>query len=79
MNRLPLLTEHTADAKQLALLEDTRRQLGRVPNLYAALANGPQALACYLALRDALTRGGVRFRLSDFLDLGQAARSYWCW
>lgn len=24
-------------------------------------------------------RARVRFSLSDFRDLGQAARSYWCW
>ncbi len=69
MNRLPLITEQTADAKQLTLLENTRRQLGRVPNLYAALANGPQALDGYLALRDALTRGVLRARIREQLAL----------
>jgi uncharacterized peroxidase-related enzyme len=66
---MKLVTEETADAKQRALLEDTRRQLGRVPNLYAALANGPQALAGYLAMRDALTRGVLRARVREQLAL----------
>ncbi|MFC5002192.1 carboxymuconolactone decarboxylase family protein [Dactylosporangium cerinum] len=69
MNRLPLVTLETADPRQGELLEETRRQLGRVPNLYAALANGPQALAGYLALRDALTRGVLRARVREQLAL----------
>jgi hypothetical protein len=47
--RIPQLTEDTSE-----LLDKTRRQLGRVPDLYAALANGPAALAGYLAMRDHL-------------------------
>ncbi|MEV4139652.1 carboxymuconolactone decarboxylase family protein [Dactylosporangium sp. NPDC049742] len=69
MNRLPLVTPQTADPRQAQLLDDTQRQLGRVPNLYAALANGPQALAGYLALRDALTRGVLRAKVREQLAL----------
>ncbi|MGW0664978.1 carboxymuconolactone decarboxylase family protein [Streptodolium elevatio] len=51
------------------LLEATRRQLGRVPNLYGALANGPQALAGYLAMREALIKGVLRARVREQLAL----------
>ncbi|WP_250562629.1 carboxymuconolactone decarboxylase family protein [Sphaerisporangium fuscum] len=61
---MPQLTEDPS-----GLLEETRRQLGRVPNLYAALANGPAALAGYLAMRDHLTRGVLRARLREQLAL----------
>lgn len=40
--RLPHVTAETADDKQRTLLDDTKRQLGRVPNLYASMANGPR-------------------------------------
>jgi AhpD family alkylhydroperoxidase len=40
-----------------------------VPNLYAALANGPAALAGYLAMRDELTRGVLRVRLREQIAL----------
>ncbi|MEV7010940.1 carboxymuconolactone decarboxylase family protein [Streptosporangium sp. NPDC051022] len=64
MPRLPQLTEDPD-----GLLEETRRQLGRVPNLYAALANAPAALRGYLAMRDALTRGVLRARLREQIAL----------
>jgi uncharacterized peroxidase-related enzyme len=41
------------------LLEATQRQLGRVPNLYRAMANSPQALAAYLSFRGALQGGSL--------------------
>lgn len=51
------------------LLDLTQRQLGRVPNLYATLANGPAALDGYLAMRDALTKGVLRARVREQLAL----------
>ncbi|MFI6920337.1 carboxymuconolactone decarboxylase family protein [Nonomuraea spiralis] len=64
MPRLPQLTEDNA-----GLLVETKRQLGRVPNLYAALANGPAALAGYLAMRDHLSSGALNPRLREQLAL----------
>lgn len=69
MPRLPQLTADTADRAQSDLLADTGRQLGRVPNLYAALANGPAALRGYLALRDALAQGALTARVREQLAL----------
>jgi uncharacterized peroxidase-related enzyme len=73
--RLPQLTED-----QDGLLEETRRQLGRVPNLYAALANGPAALRGYLAMRDALTEGvlGPRLREQMALLIAQENKCTYC-
>ncbi|MDQ1006055.1 putative peroxidase-related enzyme [Streptomyces sp. V4I23] len=64
MPRIPQLAEDASE-----LLDKTRRQLGRVPNLYAALANGPAALAGYLAMREHLTRGVLSARLREQLAL----------
>ncbi|MET7442290.1 carboxymuconolactone decarboxylase family protein [Streptomyces sp. NPDC004082] len=61
---MPQLTEDPT-----GLLEQTRRQLGRLPNLYGALANGPAALAGYLAMRDHLSRGVLSARLREQLAL----------
>ncbi|MFE5504936.1 carboxymuconolactone decarboxylase family protein [Amycolatopsis japonica] len=68
MPRIPQLTEHPS-------LTDVRAQLGRVPNLYAAMANGPAALSGYLALRDALTRGELTARERELLALFTAQRN----
>ncbi|MBL7491866.1 carboxymuconolactone decarboxylase family protein [Frankia sp. AgB1.9] len=69
MPRIPLITADKSTAEQRDLLEQTQRQLGRVPNLYAALAAGPAALRGYLALRDALSAGALDDRLREQLAL----------
>ena len=62
MPRVPQLTtdQPDLDADQRELLEQTAAQLGKVPNLYATIANGPAALRGYLALREALGNGVMR-------------------
>lgn len=59
MTRLPMITDQNASLAAQSLLETTRRQLGRVPNLYRAMANGPIALGGYLAFRQALVADGA--------------------
>jgi uncharacterized peroxidase-related enzyme len=69
MSRLPQLTSETANEEQRELLESTLKQLGRVPNLYAAMANGPAALRGYLALRESLVGGSFSARQREQLAL----------
>ncbi|MFE6854708.1 carboxymuconolactone decarboxylase family protein, partial [Streptomyces sp. NPDC057674] len=69
MPRLPQLTVETADEEQRELLEGTLKQLGKLPNLYAALANGPAALRGYLAMRQALVGGSFNARQREQLAL----------
>ncbi|MGW2424317.1 carboxymuconolactone decarboxylase family protein [Streptomyces sp. NPDC001709] len=71
---MPRMPQFTADSS--GLLDETHRQLGRVPNLYAALANGPAALGGYLALRDHLARGVLRTRLREQLALLVAQQNH---
>jgi uncharacterized peroxidase-related enzyme len=59
MTRIPPLAVDDADDEQHRLLSDTQRQLGRVPNLYAAMAHSSAALRGYLGLRDALAGGAL--------------------
>ncbi|MFD5175839.1 carboxymuconolactone decarboxylase family protein [Nocardia sp. NPDC058379] len=73
MSRLPVLSADTADAEQGELLTEVQRQLGRVPNLYAAMANSPATLRGYLRLRDALTAGKLDARTREQLALLIAA------
>lgn len=53
-----LINPETATGPAGELLDATRRQLGRVPNLYRAMANSSKALEAYLSFRGAL-QGGV--------------------
>lgn len=69
MSRLPLVSTETADTEQAELLTEVRRQLGRVPNLYAGMANSPATLRGYLTMRDALTRGNLTARVREQLAL----------
>lgn len=64
---MPRLTQVTDDPT--GLLDKVRQQLGRVPNLYATMANGPAALDGYLALRSHLVKGKLTARLREQLAL----------
>jgi uncharacterized peroxidase-related enzyme len=69
MSRIAPTTPETAGPDQAELLDATKRQLGKVPNLYATLAASPAALGGYLALRDSLTRGVLSERHREQLAL----------
>ena len=69
MPRIDTVTADTADAEQRELLDATKRQLGKVPNLYATLAQSPAALRGYLALRDSLLTGVLDERQREQLAL----------
>ncbi len=57
----------TADTGEL--LDRVQQQLGRVPNLYAAMAQAPAALEGYLAMREQLGHGVLRLRVREQLAL----------
>lgn len=65
----PLVDPETALGQAAELLRDTRRQLGRVPNLYRAMANSPKALAAYLAFREALQGGTLDIAMTERIAL----------
>ncbi|NUR71535.1 MAG: carboxymuconolactone decarboxylase family protein [Hamadaea sp.] len=64
---MPRLAQVTDDPT--GLLDRVRQQLGKVPNLYATMANGPAALDGYLALRGHLVKGKLTARLREQLAL----------
>ena len=68
MSRLPLIDENS-DSPAGRLLAETRAQLGRVPNLYRALANSPAALNGYLQFRSALQTGRLTAKLREQIAL----------
>lgn len=45
---LPRLASENAEPKARELLERAKKQLGMIPNMYAAMANAPEALDTYL-------------------------------
>ncbi|MET4294665.1 putative peroxidase-related enzyme [Bradyrhizobium sp. LB8.2] len=69
MSRMPLVVAAEAKSEAKELLERTQAQLGRVPNLYRAMANSPAALDGYLSFRAALVRGRLDSRLREQLAL----------
>lgn len=69
MSRMPLLAPDTAPVETRPLLEKTVAQLGRLPNLYAAMANAPAALAGYLAFRGELVKGTLPPALREQIAL----------
>jgi uncharacterized peroxidase-related enzyme len=51
------------------LFDKTQKQLGRVPNLYRAMANAPAALEGYLNFRSALQSGQLNMKFREQLAL----------
>jgi uncharacterized peroxidase-related enzyme len=64
-----LIDPDTASGPAKELLDATRQQLGRVPNLYRAMANSPKGLAAYLAFRGALQGGALDSRMCERIAL----------
>lgn len=64
-----LIDPETAAAPVKDLLDATQKQLGRVPNLYRAMANSPKALEAYLACRAALQGGTLDAKMRERVAL----------
>jgi AhpD family alkylhydroperoxidase len=64
-----LIDPQSANGPVQGLLDATQQQLGRVPNLYRAMANSPKALAGYLAFRGALQEGGLDREMRERIAL----------
>lgn len=64
-----LINPETAEGPVKDLLDATQRQLGRVPNLYRAMANSPQALDAYLSFRGALQSGALNTQMRERVAL----------
>ncbi len=69
MSRLSAVDPAQATGLSKELLEKTEAQLGRVPNLYRAMAHAPAALEGYLQFRAALIRGQLNAKLREQLAL----------
>lgn len=65
----PLLDPQAANGNVRDLLDATHKQLGRVPNLYRAMANSPKALGAYLAFRGALQGGALDSAMCERIAL----------
>lgn len=64
-----LIDPKKATGPAQTLLQEVQGQLGRVPNLYKAMANSPKALAAYLAFRGALQSGTLDAPMSERVAL----------
>ena len=70
-----LIDPELATGTTKELLDNTLRQLGRVPNLYRALAHSPTALEGYLAFRGALQSGTLDNPMRERIALLTAQRN----
>lgn len=64
-----LIDPQTATGPVKTLLDATQKQLGRVPNLYRAMANSPSALEAYLSFRSALQGGDLDMKMRERVAL----------
>ena len=59
MSRIPTPAVEQAPEKSRPLLAVVQKQLGKVPNMFRIIANGPAALEAYLGFADALAKGAL--------------------
>lgn len=69
MSRMQSIDQATASGRSRELLDATMAQLGRVPNLYAAMANSSAALDGYLSFRGALGKGVLSVPMRERIAL----------
>lgn len=72
-SRISSIDSATASGRTKELLIATLTQLGRVPNLYASMAQSPAALDGYLAFRGALGKGVLTIHMRERIALLTAA------
>lgn len=73
MTRIASIDPDTANGRAKELLDATKTQLGRIPNLYRSLAQSPTALDGYLAFRGALGNGTLSVPMRERIALLTAA------
>jgi uncharacterized peroxidase-related enzyme len=69
MSRLPQIDPATATGKAATQLEETKKALGSVPNLFKVLVNSPAAVKGYLALNSALAGGVLPFPVRERISI----------
>lgn len=73
MTRITSIDPTTAHGRTKELLDATKTQLGRIPNLYGSMAQSPAALDGYLAFRSALGKGVLGTPMQERIALLTAA------
>jgi uncharacterized peroxidase-related enzyme len=67
--RIPPVNYESASAAQRAALDEVKRALGKVPNLYATIGQAPRVLSAVVGMQAALGKGGLGPRDRHLIDL----------
>ncbi|MBI3897418.1 MAG: carboxymuconolactone decarboxylase family protein [Gammaproteobacteria bacterium] len=73
MTRIASIDPAAASGRAKELLDSTKAQLGRIPNLYGSMAQSPATLDGYLAFRGALGKGVLSVQMRERIALLTAA------
>lgn len=75
MPRIQPVSKNQAPEASRPMLEGVHKKLGRVPNLLGTLAHSPAALATYLNLGDALSKGSLGDKTREQVAVAVAKES----
>ncbi|HVI47299.1 MAG TPA: carboxymuconolactone decarboxylase family protein [Chitinophaga sp.] len=67
------LTREDAPAAATRVMDQLTRSLGRVPNMYAVMANSPAVLEAYTSFSNSLRKGSIGAPLEESIAIGAAA------
>jgi uncharacterized peroxidase-related enzyme len=75
MSRIPAIDPASAEGQAASLLQDVRRSMGAVPNVFRVTANAPAALQGLVGLHGALRGGALSARLREQISIAIAQRN----
>ncbi len=75
MSQFRLIEPQQANPDTREMLEAIQGKLGRLPNMFKAMANSPATLAAYVGLSDAVAGGGLSPQLREQVALTVSERN----
>jgi uncharacterized peroxidase-related enzyme len=69
MSYLPQMDPATATGKAATQLDETKKALGSIPNLFKVLVNSPAAVKGYLSMNGALATGALPFAVRERISV----------
>lgn len=72
MTRLQAVDPATATGTQKEVLDQVAKKFGRIPNIFALMANSPAAVKAYLSFNDALAAGSLDAKVRELIAIACA-------
>lgn len=69
MSRLPLIDKQSANESQAKVLETVEKNMGIIPNIFAAMVNSPAVAQAYFGFNQSLAKGKLSAQLREQMSI----------